>query len=489
MTLLVAAAATLIALAPAVWIGRTFVARLLATLGIQPENLAAPWWAYLVMAAAGLGLPPLLALPPLIRASRTTVRAAIDHHGTASKPGGLLVRLSRLPRLDRGLLMALRNTARRPARFWLSTGLLAAAGAVFVAGMSLEAGADAITREQAAQRTWDVDLQLAAPAPTDAVVGAVRRVPGVTRAEGFGVLPVGVAGPNGFPVTRTYPDQGHGRLTVTALPRGVSTSAKLIEGRRLNPGETGAVVLNQATRKKTIPGLTAGDSVRLFIDGRVTSWRVAGIVEERMGDSVYVTAEGLAAALGRPQQVNRLRVFTGAHDERTRDAVAAAAGKALTDAGITVRSAASISRGEAIGAGHMGPLLLVLLGIAVPLGVLGVIGLASTMSANDLDRTREFGIMYAIGARPRVVRRIVVAEGLFLALAGCVAAVVPAVVLTWLLGAGLGNLFMSAPLPFRMSAPGAGIWIVLALLGAALATEAAATRASRVAVREALAYL
>ncbi|MFG1945391.1 ABC transporter permease [Nonomuraea sp. NPDC048826] len=489
MTLLVAAAATLVALGPAVWIGRTFLGTLLAALGVQPVSLAAPWWAYTVILAAGLGLPPLMALPPLVKAGRTTVRAAIDHHGAASGPGRLLVRFGRAPRLDRGLLMALRNTVRRPARFWLSTGLLAAAGAVFVAGMSLETGVDAITREQAAQRRWDVDVQLGAPAAREAAVEAARRVPGVTRAEGFGVTPVGVAGPRGFPVTWTYPDQGHGRITLTALPPGVTTLPGLLEGRGLRPGETGAVVLSQTVRKKTIPGLAPGDSVRLFLDGRVTSWRVAGIVEERGGDNVYATAEGLAAAQGRPQQVDRLRVHTAGHDERTRDAVAAAVRAELTDAGITVRSAASVSRVEAVGEGHMGPLLLVLLGIAVPLGVIGIIGLASTMSANVLDRTREFGIMHAIGARPRTVRRIVAAEGLLLALAGCLAAVVPAIALTWLLGAGLGNLFMNVPLPFRISALGAGIWVVLALLGAALATDAAATRASRVTVREALAYL
>ncbi|WP_326645120.1 ABC transporter permease [Nonomuraea fuscirosea] len=489
MISLVAAAATLSALAPAVWIGRTLLGTLLTTLGVRPVSLAAPWWAYVVILVAGLGLPPLMALPPLVRASRTTVRAAIDHHGAASEPGGLAVRLGRVPRLDRGLLMALRNTVRRPARFWLSTGLLAAAGAVFVAGMSLEAGVDAITREEAARRTWDVDVQLAAPAAREAAVEAARRVPGVTRAEGFGVMPVGVAGPRGFPVTWTYPDQGHGRITLTALPRGLTTFPKLLEGRALHPGESGAIVLSQTVRKKTVPDLVPGDDVRLFIEGRVTSWRVAGIVEERGGDNVYVTAEGLAAAQGRPQQVDRLRVQTGGHDERTRDTVAAAVRTALADAGIAVRSAASVSRAEAVGEGHMGPLLLVLLGIAVPLGVLGVIGLASTMSANVLDRTREFGIMHAIGARPRTVRRIVAAEGLLLAFAGCVAAVVPAVALTWLLGAGLGNLFMNVPVPFRISVPGAAIWVVLALLGAALATDAAATRASRLTVREALAHL
>jgi putative ABC transport system permease protein len=47
----------------------------------------------------------------------------------------------------------------------------------------------------------------------------------------------------------------------------------------------------------------------------------------------------------------------------------------------------------------------------------------------------------------------------------------------------------SAPLPFRISLLAVGIWAVLVLLGAVLATDAAATRASRLTVREALAYL
>jgi putative ABC transport system permease protein len=163
--------------------------------------------------------------------------------------------------------------------------------------------------------------------------------------------------------------------------------------------------------------------------------------------------------------------------------------RALTDAGIEVRSAASISRSEAISAGHLGPVILILLGVALPLGVVGVVGLAATITANVLDRTREFGVMHAIGALPKAVRRIVTAEGVFLALSSCLVAVVPTLGLTAVLGAGLGNLFFSAPLPYRISGPAILIWTAVVILSAVLATEAAATRASRMTVREALAYL
>jgi putative ABC transport system permease protein len=90
----------------------------------------------------------------------------------------------------------------------------------------------------------------------------------------------------------------------------------------------------------------------------------------------------------------------------------------------------------------LGPLITIILAIAVAMGFVGSIGLGSTMSANVLDRTREFGVMHAIGARPKVVRRIVTAEGVFIAIASCLVAILPTVLLTGVRGALLGDLFL-----------------------------------------------
>jgi putative ABC transport system permease protein len=495
MTLLVAAAATVLAIGAAIWAGRELAGRLLEILGIQPVSLAAPLWTYLVITLVGLGLPPLLALVPVVKASRITVRAAIDHHGAAVKPSAgttMLARLARLRRIDRGLVLALRNTVRRPARFWLSVGLLACAGTVFVAAMSLRSGTQAREDEKTAMRYWDVEVQLAAPAEPSRVTGAIRQLPGIAATEVWTREHLGVAGPGQLPITRTYPDQGHGSLAINTIPADTRRPPPdLVEGRWLNPNETGAVVLTKAARDATVADLGAGDTVRLFIAGRPTTWRIAGIAADTHSaeGGAYTTAAGLAAATGTPQHVNRIRVITTGHDEHTRHSVAAALDRALTAAGVEVELASSVSRTEAASTGHAGPVFLVLLGVAVPLGVLGAIGLAATMSANILDRTREFGILHAIGARPKTVRRIVIAEGVILAITSCLIAALPTLGLTALLGAGLGNLFGNAPLPLRISGLAVGIWLTLVVLGAILATDAAATRASRLTVREALSYL
>ena len=302
-----------------------------------------------------------------------------------------------------------------------------------------------------------------------------------------------VAGPQQIPTSRTYPDQGHGRIAVTAVPAGntMFTPPRLREGRWLEPRETGAIVLNQITVANTVPDTGAGDTVELSIGGRPTTWRVVGIVEERGGGSggAYITAQGFADATGQPSQVNQLRIATDSNDEQTRTTVADTVEETLAANGVEVRSAASVGKSDAGAAAHLGPVILIVLAISIVMAVIGGIGLASTMSANVLERTREFGIMHAIGARPKAVRRIVVAEGIFLALVSCLVAVIPTLGLIVVMGDGLGNLFLYAPLPFRISLLAAGIWIALVILGAVLATEAAATRASRLTVREALAYV
>jgi putative ABC transport system permease protein len=495
MTLTVAGTATLVALVPGILIGRAFAPNVFGFLGIQAGSVTAAWWTYVVVVAAGLVLPVLMALVPLIKTSRTTVRAAIDHRGLGSNPRlatGFLARLGRHPRFHRGLLLALRNTIRRPARFLLSVGLLATAGMMFVAGMSARDATAAVAEDATDRLRWDVVVQLTDSISDDALASVVEQVPGVNRVEGWTVAPAGVSGPGQLPLTRTYPDQGHGGVFVTAIPADTTmlTIPELREGRWLNPGETGAIVLSQVTLANAGFDVQAGDTIELTLNGKSTTWRLVGIAEERSdAGGGYVTASGLAKAMEQPRWSNTLRIATDKHDEQTREAVAEAVNKNLTNAGIDVRSAESVGLREASTGGHLEPILVILLATALPIGLIGCIGLASTMSSNVLERTREFGVMHAIGARPKAVRRIVVAEGIFIALASCLAAIIPAVGLTVAMNAILGNLFFNAPLPFRISFLAVGIWTALVVLGAVLATDAAANRASHLTVREALAYL
>jgi putative ABC transport system permease protein len=495
MTLVIAVTATILAIVPGIFISRAFTPAILTLLGVDAKSLMAPWWMYVVVVAAGIGVPILFSLASLVKTSHTTVREALDYRGVdqyGDNTNSFGTWLGRLRGLDRTVLMAFRNIFRRRARFLLSVGLLASAGAVFVAGMSTMAGFQASLDREKALRRWDVDVRLADTGQVSAaaLTNRVADLPGVTRVEGWSTLQTSVI-PLGqkISITRTYPDQGHGSIAVTVVPPDSSLIAPppLLEGCWLRPGEAGAVVISQAGLTEDLPNVRSGDTIQLSIGRRLSSWLVVGVAESVGGHvgGLFITEEGFEAATG-VSQPNLLRIVTDDHDEETRTAVATAAERVLIDAGVVVRSAASVSRSAAAGAGHMLPLIVVFLGLSIAMGMVGFAGLASTMSTNVLERTCEFGVMSAIGTPASTVRRLVVLEGIFIAVLSCVIAAIPALLLTAVM---LGALPLPVSLPFQISIPGVVIWIVVVVLGAALATLAPASQASRLTVREALAYL
>ena len=494
MTLLIAAASTALAILPGISMSRALAPELLSLLGIEAESLTAPWWMYLVVVAAGIGVPLLFALTSVVRTSRTTVREALDERGV-DRRGDISTRfdagLGRLRGLDRTTVLAFRNIFRRRARFLLSVGLLAGAGAVFIAGMSTMAAFQAFLDREKELRRWDVEVQLADSDQVSAVAvtDLLAAIPNVTHVEGWSIVQTSVMAPGQqFSITRTYPDQGHGSIAVTVVPpvSSLVDPPPILEGRGLRPDERGAIVISKAGLPEELTTVRSGDTIQLEIGESLTNWQVVGIAEPVGGrGDIFITQAGYEAATG-VSQPSLLRIVTDTHDEQTRTTVAQAAERILTEAGFVVRSAASVSRAQAVSVGHMLPLILVFLGVSIGMSVVGFAGLTSTMSTNVLERTREFGVMSAIGAPASTVRRLVVLEGIFTAVVSFLIAAMLAPLLTALM---ISNLDLPVGAPFQISGVGVVVWIVLVVVGAVLATLAPASRASRLTVREALAYL
>ncbi|MBA3757509.1 FtsX-like permease family protein [Candidatus Saccharibacteria bacterium] len=496
MILLVSAIATTLAFVPGIVLGRALADLLLkGALNIDVTSLSVPLWVYAVTGIVGIGVPLLLALIPLVRASRKTVREALDERGATDRPGRFTKRLyswlGKLRGVDITLLMAFRNIFRRQARFLLSVGLLATAGAIFVGGLNLRAGFQAIPKTITDQNSWDVGVRLREPAVAKQVTDIVGNVPGVTGVETWNTISTNIQYPGKVDVTRTYPDQGHGSLNLTAIPEvtSVFNPPKIIEGRWLAAGDTDAIVLPQSIRK-SLPDMKVGDSVQLPIDDVLTDWLVVGIAQDLAGGACpCVSQVGFEQASGQQGHVNLIRIVTDRHDKQARIAAGQAATEALGLGQIKAQSAMPIDALVDSAEGHSNVLIILIMFIAASIGIVGLIGLGSTMSTNVIERTREFGVMNAIGAPAGVVRRLVVYEGVFIAVVSCVVAIVPTLLITLVMGTGLGNLFFSAPVPFHVSLWAIIIWIAVVTIGATLATLAPAYRAARLTVREALAYL
>jgi putative ABC transport system permease protein len=110
------------------------------------------------------------------------------------------------------------------------------------------------------------------------------------------------------------------------------------------------------------------------------------------------------------------------------------------------------------------------------------------MSLNVIERTREIGIMRAIGASNGAIMQIVLAEGLLIGLLSWGLGTLLALPVSRLLSDGLGELLFADPLAFHFSLTGGLIWLLLSVALALGASLLPARNATRVSVRDVLAY-
>jgi len=129
------------------------------------------------------------------------------------------------------------------------------------------------------------------------------------------------------------------------------------------------------------------------------------------------------------------------------------------------------------------------IGMSIVLSLLAapsLLGLANALGINVIERTREIGMLRAIGARRSQVKRMIVAESLLLSLMGIALGVISGILLSYVMTAVLEFAGMHIPYSF----PGAGVITAIAagLICGILAALVPARRASDLEIVSALAY-
>jgi putative ABC transport system permease protein len=202
-----------------------------------------------------------------------------------------------------------------------------------------------------------------------------------------------------------------------------------------------------------------------------------------------VSDAGLAQATGAPAgSAQAVRIITTEHDTAARTAALQALERTLGSEGVGVAGVVDADWLATVLRNHMAIVQGGLQSLGAVLGIVGALALASAISLSVVERTREFGVMQAIGATPARVIWVVVAEALFIGGASWLAAVALAVLLSSLVGGLVGSTLFGAPLPLVVSPVALPAWLAVALLGSAAAGALPARAASRLTIRETLAY-
>ncbi|MFT3925152.1 MAG: ABC transporter permease [Myxococcales bacterium] len=442
-----------------------------------------PWWVLAVELAAGILVPLAVAAVPVVRGCRVTVREAMDEYGVGPGIDGTRPRRSWG---RRNLALILRNVSRRRTRLVLTLSLLAAGGAMFMTALNISGGWERIVARVYENRHYDVEVRLNAPA---AVAHELAELEGVQAVEAWGYSRTAFWRADHVDVVRTYPDGSHGSLAMMGIPADTSlVEFPLLAGHWLTQGDSDGVVLNHMALSQAPPTTHVGGEIMLSLAGRPTRWRVVGVVEEVGAPGIaYVTREAYARATEADvETTSMVRIATKAHSQESREVVIRAIEGRLEQAGASVEVVIPLTVLRTAMGDHVVVLIRMLLAMAALMVVVGMLGLASTMGSNVLERTREIGVLKTIGATPARIALLVMGEALVVGVLSWGVASVLALPLTALVGKSVGMLAFRVRLPVVVDLGALSTWLALVCVVALVATWLPARRASRLTVWEAL---
>jgi putative ABC transport system permease protein len=436
-----------------------------------------------LMVAVGLMMPCLAALLPLRSVMRTSVREAISTYGTRiDLRGGVINRLAvRFRAAPRPLLLSLRNAIRRRGRLALTLSALALAGAIFMAVFTVRASV-VHSFDLMLPLIWsDVNIDFQQAYDTESIGEILEQVPGVQYAEAWTGATAELRDAQG--------DTAVDRFTVMAPPANspLISEPPVNEGRWLSEGGQCELVISTQIELDH-PEFALGDEILLHIGGRAARFVIVGKLTWIEGNPIaYASYSSIAGLLDEVGRGRTYRVVTQSSEPAFQDQVGAAVYGALRRAGYTaVVTTGAAGRGSvASGADLIATGLMVM---ALLTAGVGAIGLASTMGVNVLERTREIGVMRAIGASNSQIRRMVVVEGMTVGVLSWVIALGLSFPLGRLMCDGVGSALLNRPLDYVIDVPGLWAWLALVVLVSVAASLGPATNAARLAVRDALAY-
>lgn len=479
--LAIALAYGLLALLPAIPLG-SLAAHGMANWLLDLMGIAGGAW-HLVPAAVAIQLavgglvPVAAALLPTLGAARITPHQAISRYGLGSGFGqGKLDRMvGRVHFLPRLLALALRNAFRNQGRTALTVSTLALAGVMFIAVSSVSGSLDETLETLAAEFGFDVLVALTQPVRIGTITHLTESLEGVEAAEVWDYRTA----------TLQLPDRAPINLPVWGVPADSELfTPRLVGGRPLLPGDSRSLLLN--SRIAADEGVEVGDRVTLSFAGYESSWSVVGLVLSTSGyqhDS-FVPLDALATEVGRAGYGTVVAVAA----EPGAAAGLVARLKQAYDRRFEVSAFRSIDEIKEENRAQFEVMTVLMQSMSVLAAVVGSVGLASAMSINVVERRREIAVMRAVGASSPAVASVFIAEGTFLGELAWLMTVPPSVPAAALFASAVGEVLFRYPLAFRYAANGALLWLAIVVALSALGSLWPALQASRVSIREALAY-
>ena len=481
MIVMLAVAAGVIAIPLAIVSGKAFARFVASKINFDILTTNLPLHVYLYLAAAALMIPFVLSLPALLKGVKVSVHEALTDYGIKQDtygPGETAVVGRMLPN---SLVLGFRNTRRRKKRLAITVLTMALGVAIFSTGFNVRHSLAFLLAEVRNGMRHDVQVVLKDQIPKAQALAPFRSLDNVARIEtwngGRGEMQSKVVATNdGVGIVALPPDTDLLRLRVIA-------------GRWLRTSAEPEVVMNQQAVALYDDTVVGGYRL-LSIGGEEMRVKLVGIVEEFEKPKIYLDRDLYDAVANPEHKVNSLMFVATDNSFDQVIALKKEIEKAIAPSDLNVCYVMSQAERTKIIYDHLNIILTTIVFLSFLVLVVSAMGMAAATGVNIMERTREIGVMRAIGATPAMIFKLFVVEGMITSVAGILLGLLLSWPLSLVASAFFGNLMLGqgSTLRFAFSVSGFGITLVTTLAFGWLASRIPAQRAVSVSTREALAY-
>jgi putative ABC transport system permease protein len=440
---------------------------------------------------AALAAPLIAALWPIMKGATVTVREAIASYGLGSDFGSNWLDQS-IERIGRRFLpssyaMALSNMFRRKGRLILTQVVLVTAGAMFLMVMSLSASLSFTLDNDLKRRGYDAFLFFEDNHRTDRAVEVAESHQGVERAEVWFTHSASVLREG-----QRAREAGLGAQLV-GIPAGSDMFEPLIvAGRWLQPGDERVIVISQDMAEDN--HIRLGDTVTLDLaELGKDDWQVIGIYQLIFGgsfstDAVYAPQQAVFDATKKYNQGGELYVRMRSHEAEYTGAVSTQLRDLFVGRNMKVFFSQTQNEARQSADSQFAITLNMMMALAIIVAVVGGIALMGSLSIGVVERTKEIGVMRAIGAPSAAIMGMFVMEGVLQGLISWALAIPISFLLARPLADTLGQTMFSANLDYQYNIQAVVTWLVIILVISTLASILPARNATQISVRDSLAY-
>jgi putative ABC transport system permease protein len=437
-------------------------------------------------------LAPLLAgLPPVLQGARITVRQAIASYGLGGdfKSGWFDRIIEGIGQrwLPSYYATALGNMFRQKGRLFLTQFVLIAAGSAFLMVMSLNSSLALTLDHFYMRQDYDMTLIFDQNEKISRVSAIAESVPGVKQVELHLAQDASM-----FILGQLVKDAGV-RANIQGVPEDSDFFTPLmVAGRWLASGNGRAVVLSRDTAEKN--HIRVGDIITLDLGtlGKDT-WQVVGLYEpvfvgNFVAASMYAPQDALYKVTKKYYQGTQLLVRTSSHDGAFTAAVTDKLKEIYERNNMKIVNSQTQAASRATNEWQFGIITSMLLALSVIIAIVGAIALMGALSIGVIERTKEIGVLRAIGARSSTILGIFIMEGILQGMLSWLVSIPISFFASPVLANSLGKALFGTTLDYRYNWSAVGIWLGIVLVISILASILPARGATRISVRDSLAY-